>query len=287
LWLGWSNWQSNYPNNWQRQVHQYALSTYLYYLTHNVGIKDSDLVSVFYSGTHLTPQEYMYQQIGGSTLRNYFIDCAAHMTNDFDFILPIQSAKAKNEWNTYADPLDQSQYIKTYTNMGSNGWYRPDDSVTTTAWSFNTYRLRNNLSQTYNFELEGDASGHNGSPAYFQGKVLVKNSITGASFHNLNTTSDYKGFLSLNLTQDDTAAYFIIASMPEVYTDPNPPFQVFPYQVRISTGTLNVQDLNPLNHPKVEIARYNSLGQRIDKSSGGLQYVIYNDGSSKKEYIIR
>lgn len=47
LWLGWSNLPNYYPNNWQRLVHQYALSTYLYYLTNNAGISNSDLVSVF------------------------------------------------------------------------------------------------------------------------------------------------------------------------------------------------------------------------------------------------
>lgn len=285
LWLGWWNRPSFYPNNWQRQVHQYALSTYLYYLTNNVGITDSNLISVFYSGTNLTPQEYMYNQIGGAALRNHFIDCAAHMTNGFDFILPSQHVAALSEWNTYADPLDDNQFIQTYTNIGSGGWYQPVDSLTTNAWSFNTYKLLNTNTQTYTFEINADVTGTYGGSSYFQGKVLVQNSVTGASFHDLVMSNNYQGSLTLNLTPNDTAASFIIASMPEVFVDINATFQLFPYQMRISLGMNSgiSETVKPIL--KFEIARYNILGQKIDKNVGGLHIVLYNDGSTKKVFI--
>jgi hypothetical protein len=288
LWLGWSNLPKYYPNNWQRQVHQYALSTYLYYLTNNVGITDSNLVSIFYSGTKLTPQEYMYNKIGGAALRNHFIDFAAHMTNGFDFLSPAQHTSSQNEWKSYADPLDNNQFIKTYKNSGSNGWFRPVDSLTTNAWSFNTYKLVNTTSQTYTFELKADVKGTYGDASYFQGKVLVQNSSTGSSFHNLTMSNNSQGSLSLNLTPNDTAAYFIIASMPKVFNDANPKFQLFPYQMRISTTPpLSVSETEVIIPPKFEIARYNVLGQRVDKSIGGLQFVLYNNGSTDKVYILK
>ncbi len=287
LWLGWANLPSYYPNNWQRQVHQYALSTYLYYITNNAAISDSNLVSIFYSGTSLTPQEYMYNQIGGATLRNHFIDCYAHMTNDFDFILPSQHVAAQNEWNTYAEPQDDNQFIQTYFNSGSGGWFQPDDSITTNAWSFNTYKLLNSNSETYTFDLDADATGTFGDSSYFQGKILVQNSVTGASFYDLVMSNNYQGSLSLNLTPNDTAAYFIIASMPEIFEDENPTFQLFPYQMRINTGTIGILETGIHSLPKFEIARYNLLGQKIEKSTGGLQLIVYNDGSTMKVFIQR
>ena len=284
MWLGWINFPNYYPNNWQRQVHQYGFSTNLYYLTNVVGLHDTDLVSVFYSGTTLTPQEYLYNKIGGAAFRDHFIDCAAHMTNNFDFLLPAQASNAFNEWNTYADPADDNQYIQTYYNTGSNGWYRPADSLTTNAWSFNTYKLSNTNIETYTFEINGDPTGSYGDSSYFQGKVLVQNSVTGASFHDLIMSNDVQGSLTLNLTPDDTAVYFIIASMPEVFTDNNPTFQYYPYTMRIVNGPTGIWETNN-TLPKTEIMRYNVLGQQINKTDGGLQFIQYSDGSVRKVFI--
>lgn len=287
LWLGWSNLPGYYPDNWQRQVHQYALSTFLYYLTNTFGITDSALVSVFYSGTNLTPQAYLYNQLGGEVFRNQFIDCAAHMTNHFDFISSEQAEGAQHEWDTYADPSDDNQFIQTYINTGSDGWFRPDDDVTTNAWSFNTYKLENNVSQSYTFEIRGDETGTYGDAAYFQGKVLVQNALTGASFHDLVMTSSLEGALTLNLTPNDTSIYFIIAAMPEIFIDDNPLFQLFPYEMRISAGAVDISDLDCENCSTYEIARYNVLGQEVDKHAGGLQFVLYNNGHIEKVFIVQ
>jgi Family of unknown function (DUF6055) len=285
LWLAWSNLPSYYPNNWQRQVHQYALSTYLYYLNTKAGVSDSTLASVFYSGTTLTPQEYLFNQLGAANLRNHFIDCAAHMTNGFDFLLPAQHAAAKNEWNTYAALLDNNQYIKTYINTGSNGWVRPADSITTNAWSFNTYKLKNTNTQTYTFEINGDAKGNYGDNAYFQGKLLVQNSFTGSSFYNVNMSNDYQGSLIVNLTPSDTAVFFIIASMPKVFKDTNATFQLFPYEMRISEGNTTASDDVYKYTTPLEIGRMNMLGQKIGKQEIGLQIIYYNNGSCEKVMV--
>ncbi len=284
IWLGWANRPSYYPNNWQRQVHQYALSTYFYYLTNNAGILESDLVSVFYCGTSLSPQEYLFNQIGGAAFRNHFIDCAAHMTNNFDFLQPSQAARAQDEWDTYADPLDDNQFLQTYTDTGSDGWFRPADSLTTNAWSFNTYKLLNTKTETYTFEINGDVMGTYGDYSFFQGKVLVQNSVSGARFYNLVMSNTYQGTLSLNFTSSDTAIYFIIASMPEIFQDSNLRFQQFPYEMRINTGSIiGIAEIG-IPTTKFEIARYDIWGQRIDQNVGGLQFILYNDGSTKKYF---
>ncbi len=143
----------------------------------------------------------------------------------------------------------------------------------------------NKNSQTYTFEINADAVGTYGDSSYFQGKVLVQNSVSGASFHNLVMSKKNQGSLVLNLTPNDTAAYFIIASMPKIFEDANSKFQLFPYQMRINTGTTGILQIGKSNFSKVEVARYNVLGQKIDMNIGGLQYIVYSDGSSKKVFI--
>lgn len=282
LWLNRQNFPIYYPNNWQRQVHQYALATYLYYLTHNAGVADSALVGVFYSGTTLTPQEFLYNQLGGTAMCTYFIDAAAHMTNGFDFLLPAQHTAAQNEWNTYASSTDNNQFIQTYTNTGTGTWFQPADSITTHAWSFNTYKLLNTLTQSYTFELNGNATGTYGDNAHFQGKIVLQNSVTGTSYHTLIMNNAYQGALTLNLTPTDTAAYFIIASMPPVFKDVNPMFQLFPYQMRISNGATAIHETTPSTEPLIEMARYNLFGQRIQPNTPGFQLIVYTNGSTKK-----
>jgi len=91
----------------------------------------------------------------------------------------------------------------------------------------------------------------------------------------------------LNLTPNDTAAYFIIASMPEMFVDENPTFQLFPYKMRINILTTGISEAGIPSLPKFEIARYNVLGQKIEKNIDGLQLIVYNDGSTMKVFIQR
>ena len=282
LWLSYDNYPASYPSNWQRYVHQYALALLLYYFTDVAGVSEDIITSGMYSGTEEMPQEYMFNVIGASQYRQYFIDWTAHMTNNFDFISAQQAATNLNEWNTYADPLDDNEYIAIYNNEGTGGWVSPVDDKITNAWSFNTVKLFNSNTETYTFEINGSPSGSYGDDAYFQAKVVVQNSNTGASFHDLTMSNDLQGSLSLDLNPEDTTVYFIIASMPEIFQDPNEFFQVFPYEMKISVG--NTTEISEIEVPssKLEIARYNILGQKIEKNIGGFQIILFDDGTTKK-----
>ncbi len=285
MWLGWINFPSYYQNNWQRQVHQYALSTYFYYLTSQAGVADTTLTNLFYCGTTLTPQQYLYNTLGATKMRNDFINCAAHLTNNFDFITPIQANTARAEWNTYAAPLDKNKFVKTYSNTGSNGWFTPVDSITTNAWSFNTYKLLNTVNDTYTFDINGNTIGDYGNSAYFQGIILVQNSVTGASYHDVVMTNSTQGSVSLQLTANDTAVYFIVACMPEYFVDANATFQLFPYQMRITKGAATAINSYTMPSQKQEVARYNMMGQKVNIDEKGLQIIQYNDGSARKVFL--
>lgn len=277
LWLSFDNFPSSYPQNWQRYVHQYAMALFLHYLTESAGESDSLVAYSHYTGTNMNPQQYFFNELGGATFRQHFIEFAAHMTNGFDFVTPGQRAVFENEWNTYADPADDFEFLRTYTNSGSNGWVQPGGDSTTHAWSFNTYKLNNSVSDNYTFHLDGDPVGSSGGSAYFQGMVVVVNSVTGTTFHDLNMVDDWDGTLSLNLTADDEEVYFIIAAMPEVFLNVN---QTFSYQMRIDKGAVGVE--LPPARPAVEVARYNILGQEIGSDFEGVQFILYGDGSVRK-----
>ncbi len=280
LWLSYDNFPSYYPQNWQRYVHQYALSVLLIYLTEETGMPQTMITEGFFNGTTELPQEYFYNQLGPAIFRSYFLNWAAHMTNHFDFLLPGQIATFENEWNTYADPEDNNEFIQIYNNSGSNGWFQPVDSLVTTAWSFNTYKLLNQSNVVYTFEVIGDAEGSAGVASYFQGKVLVQNSMQGSNFYNLNMINDQQGSLSLDLTSADTTVFFIIGSVPDVFEDVE---QTFPYMMRITKGTTTGLKELPANKiSKKIIGRYNLMGQKVNEDDAGIQILYFSDGTVSK-----
>ncbi len=285
IWLSYNNYPDYYPSNWQRYVHQYAMALLLYYITDVAGAPASIITSGLYSGTTELPQEYFFNQLGGHVFRDYFMDWAAHMSNHFDFIDPVQASTNENEWNDYADPDDDHEFIQTYHNTGSGGWYQPVDSVMTTAWSFHTYKLTNSLSATYTFALSAEPIGTYGDSSYFEGRVLVQNETTGASFYNLDMTDETNGSLTLDVVPEDTSILFIIGSVPEIFKDTHPDFQLFPYEMRITQDNVSGIDVPGNTKERHEIERFNLLGQKITKDEDGIQLVVYDDGSCDKIYV--
>ena len=104
------------------------------------------------------------------------------------------------------------------------------------------------------------------------------------SFYDVPMNNDWEGSFSLDLTTSDVEVYFIIASMPEVFEDSNADFQLFPYEIRISNMVLSIGGFENEDSKKIEVGRYNFIGQKINKNTTGLQIILYSDGTSKKIY---
>lgn len=283
LWLSYDNFPDDYPQNWQRYVHQYALALLLYYLTEESGLAPTFITSGLFSGTDQLPQEYFYNFLGADVFRAQFMDWAAHMTNHFDFLTSAQVAVLENEWNDYADPADDNEFTEIYNNTGSGGWYRPDDALVTRGWAFNTYKILNSDSSIYHIELKGDETGSKGDDAYFQGKVLVKNGPLGAQFYDLVMNNEQEGFLSLELGPEDSEIYFIVGALPEVFEDVE---QTFSYEMQITKEDVvsGITVPGEGRIPKV-IGRYNISGQPVPEDYEGLQVILYDDGSVEKKFI--
>ncbi len=284
LWLSYDNFPSTYPQNWQRYVHQYALALFLYYLSEHTDVPDNLITDGLYAGTTELPQEYFFNQIGGSIFRNHFIDWAAHMTNHFDFLPDNQINRFEIEWEDYADPLDDNEFIAVYQDTGSNGWFRPENEVSTTAWSYNTYKINNESNDFYTFDLNSDMFGSSGSPSYFQGKIVVQNSVTGTTFYDLEMNSNQEGSITLNLSPEDHTVYFIVASLPEVFTNVE---QIFSYEINITKGILGLDDLQNNTTSKEIIGRFDILGRKVTENFNGIQIILFEDGSTKKTFTLK
>ena len=61
-------------------------------------------------------------------------------------------------------------------------------------------------------------------------------------------------------------------------------FQLFPYEIRISNMVLGISDFEIEESKKIEVGRYNFIGQKINQNTSGLQIILYSDGSYKKIY---
>lgn len=234
MWLGYDNFPVYYPDNWQRYVHQYAMALFLWYLTEVAGLPDSLICGGFYNTgsfpQNLNPQEYLFEAPCVGDLRTHFMNWAARMSNDFDFILPSQLETAMLHWNTYADPEDDNQFTWVFGGEGFGGWYSPPESLATTPWSFNVYKILNAEDGAYSFDLQGSPVGTMGDSACFRGKVVVRNAYSETRFYDLEMQSDILGSLTVNVSEADTVLYFIVGSLPETFSGCE---EVFPYMISV------------------------------------------------------
>ncbi|MAZ73063.1 MAG: hypothetical protein CMC70_07925 [Flavobacteriaceae bacterium] len=282
LWLSYDNFPNNYPENWQRYVHQYALALFLYYMSEHTDVPDELITNGMYAGTNDLPQEYFFNQLGAEVFRNHFLDWAARMTNHFDFLPTNQIERFELEWNDYADPEDDNEFIATYANEGTNGWVRPADENITTGWSYNTYKINVTEADNYLFEIKGDEEGSAGSDSFFQGKVLVQDVDGNAQFYDVPMLNEQEGSFFLEVSENDTAIYLIVASVPETFTDVE---QTYGYEVNITKGAvLGVPENDMRTTPPKVIARYDLLGRKVLENYVGIQIVKFDDGSVKKIY---
>jgi len=69
--------------------------------------------------------------------------------------------------------------------------------------------------------------------------------------------------------------------MPEFFTNVD---QLFSYELNITKGLLGNND-HMMDQPiKKIIGRFDLLGREISEDVEGIQFIIYDDGSSKKIY---
>ena len=228
LWHSFENEAPGDPINWNRQVRQYGMHTYLYYLTEVVGVAPNVLVDGFYDAASGLPQEYHFTHI--ENLRSHFADWAAHNTADMDYISRDQWELAVAELGNSGDANDVHPFVASYVNTGTEGvWVGPESALAPRGWAYNVFQITNAAAATYTFELDGDETGSEAAAASFDGRVVVVND-GGNSFHSLSMTNDQDGVLSVEVGVDDGEIYLIVVSVPQHFSGN----QTYSYRVRIS-----------------------------------------------------
>jgi len=229
LWHSFSNEAPGDPTDWMFQVRQYAMHTYLFYLTEVAGIDRDLITSGFYGGVLESPQQFHFDGVGGDLLRDHFADWAAHNTADFDYLLPAQVERARDEVLAVGDPDNIHPYVAQYADVGTAGqWVTPPASQTPRSWAYNVVRVDNTEAVTYTFSLRGESTGSAGAAAHFEGRAVVIGDAA-AAYTPFVMTDAVTGDVSVTVSANDAEVYFVVASVPANFSGN----QTFSYEYSI------------------------------------------------------
>jgi hypothetical protein len=222
LWHSFSNQAPGDPDSsvWTYGVRQYALSAWLFYLTEFSGVARAVIPAGFYSGTAQLPQEYYYRMVGGEAMRTYFADWAAHSRADFDYLTREQVARAQGEIDYFIGQGNKvDPYVAELSSTGTGGaWRSPPSALKPRGWSFNTVRIKNPASGSYQLAIQGDANGSEGAASHLEGRVVVMYGEANGKFTNLNMSNELNGDATVTVNVGATELYLIVAAVPEHFT---------------------------------------------------------------------
>ena len=237
LWHSFSNQAEGDPTDWLYQVRQYGMHTYLYYLTNVAKVSPDLITNGFYLGTDLSPQEYLYKQIGADHLRKYFADWAAHNTGSLDYLTPEQITRAELEVKNVADPNNLHPYVRSYDNPKQvKGWISPPETFKPRGWAYNVIRVQNCGSGIYRFELKGDLVGSEGAVSHFEGRIVVS-SETQKLYAKINMVDAISGQGVVRVTNNCSELFLVAASVPEHFSGT----QTYGYQAKIEIDSSTYQ----------------------------------------------
>jgi hypothetical protein len=239
----WTSYTNTGVSNWQRGMHGYGMNLFLNYLTLSAGEPGYAIAHGFYAGTDSLPQEYMYYvTVGADKMREYYADCMARLAAgyDYDFLSSNQASTAESHFSNYGDPNDDFEIVETYNNTGTGGsWHTPANDWVTRGWAFNVYEVDNSSEASYTFHLDGDAQGSDGTPAVFEGKVVVIDG-NNRDYYDLTMTNDQDGSKTVNVSSSDEKICFVVISMPTHFRTN----QTYSYKIKIDKGAVSINNAN-------------------------------------------
>ncbi|TNF68950.1 MAG: hypothetical protein EP298_05420 [Gammaproteobacteria bacterium] len=230
-------WHSSFFNreegekyNWGRAMHQYEMSTFLYYLTKFCHVSEEVIGGAFYKRTGFLPQKYLYEAIGKDKFREYWLNFTAQLAGDYGFLTPDEARRSEEGWYRHMEGQnDDQRYVKIMTNSGTEGQYiRPDWEHMPKGWSYNAFKIINSQNATYTVSLEADKKGTNQTISNFNGKVVIFNH-SKKKYYNFKMLDLHHGEVRFDVNKNDNEIYIIVASMPESFSSN----ERYPYQIKI------------------------------------------------------
>jgi Bacterial Ig-like domain (group 2) len=227
LWHGWTNTPPGDPVNWNRTTRQYALSTWLDYLTTTGGAPVSVLLGGYITPTVLLPQEYLNSQVGD--LGAIFADYAAASTPDMPYLTRPQWTAALGDLATYGVATDRHEYVLEFVDAGTGGVFvDPPAALRPRGWGWNVIRVSSTQAASWRFEVNGSPTGSEGATAAFQARLLVR-TAGGRTVQTVPLADALDGFLDVATTEAATELYLIVVAVPQHFRGS----QTYSYRVKI------------------------------------------------------
>ncbi|MEM6689483.1 MAG: dockerin type I domain-containing protein [Planctomycetota bacterium] len=218
-------------NGWLYGVREYAISSFLYYLTNIESVDPAVIAGVYATNSDLTAQEYIYNQVGGDNLREMYADWAARTAAGLEYLSTEQVEVALNELNAQATPDEIKNNIVELNDAEANGSFSPSQELTPGGWAYNSIKINNTRDATYTIDIFGDANGSQGASSHFEARVAVVNGQS-TTYHDVTMADNLTGQFVLNATSADSEIYLVIASTPDQLVGT----QTYDYQVNISSS---------------------------------------------------
>lgn len=227
LWHGWTNSPPGDPVNWNRTTRQYALSTWLDYLTTTGGAPVSVLVNGYTTGSTLLPQAYLASQVPG--LHVLFADYAAASTPDMPYLTEPQWTAALNDFGTYGDAADRHEFVLDFEDAGSGGEFvEPPTALRPRGWGWNVVRVRSTQAAAWRFELEGSPQGSAGAAAAFEARLIVQ-TAGSRTVHASSLANALDGAIEVDTADEETELFLVVVAVPQQFSGS----QSYAYRVRI------------------------------------------------------
>lgn len=227
LWHAFTNGAPGDPPNWNRQVRQYGLNTWLHYLTTTGGAPVSVLVDGYNAGTSQLPQEYLHGRVPG--LGAIFADWAAQNTADMAYLTRPQWDRALLELANVGDPADINPTVLHLVDVGTAGAFvQPPAGLLPRGWAYNVIRASSTQAATWRFTLDGAPTGSGGAPAAFEARLLIR-AAAGDTVRTVTLTGGLDGTVSTTTGGAAAELYLIVAAVPMHFTGN----QTYPYQVKV------------------------------------------------------
>lgn len=202
----WDYTRDNHPLD----QHRYGASLLLFYLEWNNIVDESFFGRSYYSGTNLTPQEYLNNNI--PDFKNHFIDFAGKATV-IDFKNSVQEIKQRkqiymSEWSGGID----TQFELVLNDQGSNGVYTPERKIE--GWAYQTIKLNSVSESIYTYKFNSDLLGSEGGVADFN-LIIIKENNGEFTYEKKYITGDSIVFEFT--AEPNTIYYFTIVNTPEKF----------------------------------------------------------------------
>lgn len=216
LWHSFENHAEGDPTDWLYQVRQYGTHTYLYYLTQVTQVNPAIITDGFYGELSISPQQYLYNQIGAEDIRGFFADWAAATTGGFDYLTPEQWERAQQEVEAVADENNMNPYAITIDGNNLEGTHVPARGLLPRGWSYNVIRITNPpIGANISYALMGNELGSEGAEAHFESRIVSKNSSGQYTYQSLPMDTPITGSMSFTVEEGVEELYLVIAAVPE------------------------------------------------------------------------